>query len=93
MFFCPFPTPRLQLHVTVAGAMLAPLALGACVVKVDSNDFRAREEKRFEVSGAPDIDLSTFDGPIDVRGWDRDEVFVEVEKRVSRAGRNTPSAC
>jgi hypothetical protein len=81
MFFCPFPTPRLQLRATVAGAMLAPLALGACVVKVDSNDFRAREEKRFEVSGAPDINLTTFDGPIDVRGWDRDEVFVEVEKR------------
>lgn len=61
--------------------MLAPLALGACVVRVDSNDFRAREEKRFEVTGAPDINLSTFDGPIDVRGWDRDEVFVEIEKR------------
>jgi hypothetical protein len=61
--------------------MLAPLALGACVVRVDSNDFRAREEKRFQVTGAPEITLTTFDGPIDVRGWDRDEVFVEVEKR------------
>ena len=75
----PDPDPRLQ--VTLAGAMLAPLALGACVVRVDSNDFRAREEKRFQVTGAPDINLTTFDGPIDVRGWDRDEVFVEVEKR------------
>jgi hypothetical protein len=77
--FCPIPTHRLQ--VTLAGAMLAPLALGACVVRVDSNDFRAREEKRFQVTGAPEINLTTFDGPIDVRGWDRDEVFVEVEKR------------
>jgi hypothetical protein len=77
--FCPIPTHRLQL--TLAGAMLAPLALGACVVRVDSNDFRAREEKRFQVTGAPEINLTTFDGPIDVRGWDREEVFVEVEKR------------
>ena len=77
--FSPISTSRLQL--TLAGALLAPLALGACVVKVDSNDFRAREEKRFQVTGAPEITLTTFDGPIDVRGWDRDEVFVEIEKR------------
>jgi hypothetical protein len=76
--FCP---PIARFHLTLAGAMLAPLALGACVVRVDSNDFRAREEKRFQVTGAPEINLTTFDGPIDVRGWDRDEVFVEVEKR------------
>jgi hypothetical protein len=67
--------------VTLAGAILAPLALGACVVRVDSHDVRTRDEKRFRVEGVPDVQLTTFDGPIDVRGWDRDEVVVEIEKR------------
>jgi hypothetical protein len=31
----------------------------------------------------PDVTLTTFDGAIDIRGWDRPEVRVEVEKRGS----------
>lgn len=68
------------LHATLAGALAAPL-LAACVVRVDSHDFRSREERRFPVKGLTDINLTTFDGPVDVRGWDRDEVFIEIEKR------------
>ena len=69
-------------HVTLVGALAAPLALAAaCVVRVDSHDFRAREERRFPVQGVNDISLTTFAGPVDVRGWDRDEVFIEIEKR------------
>ena len=74
---------------------LAPLAVGSCpvalclltagasgcVVKVDSNDYKIREERRFRVEGVTDIRLATFDGAIAVRGWDRDEVYVEIEKR------------
>jgi hypothetical protein len=69
------------LHITLVGALAAPLALAACVVRVDSHDFRSREERRFPVKGVTDINLTTFDGPVDVRGWDRDEVFIEIEKR------------
>lgn len=66
----------------VTAACLAPLALGACVVSVDHRDGpMVREEKRFKVGGAQEISLITFDGSIDVRGWDKDEVFVEIEKR------------
>ncbi len=43
----------------------------------------AREEKRFQVSGTPEVRVSTFDGPIEVRSWDRSEVLVEVEKRAA----------
>jgi hypothetical protein len=50
-------------------------------VRVDSADFRAREERRFQTQGVPEVNLTTFDGAIDVRGWDRNEVFVQVEKR------------
>lgn len=64
-------------------AIVAALAAGAtaCVVRVDSDGFRLREEKRFATKGRPTVQLSTFDGPIVIRGWDRSEVSVEVEKR------------
>ena len=40
-----------------------------------------REEKRFTTKGRPTVQLATFDGAIVIRGWDRDEISVEVEKR------------
>lgn len=64
----------------IALCLLAAGAAG-CVVKVDSSEYKAREERRFRVEGVADIKLTTFDGTIAVRGWDRDEVYVEVEKR------------
>jgi hypothetical protein len=69
--------------LTVRAGSLAAAAvlLAGCVVKVESDGFKAREERRFRVSGEPDVRLATFDGAIAVRGWDRDEVYVEVEKR------------
>jgi hypothetical protein len=39
------------------------------------------EEKRFKVSGQPDVQVSTFDGAIEVRPWDQPEVLVAIEKR------------
>jgi DUF4097 and DUF4098 domain-containing protein YvlB len=64
-------------------ALVALLAAGAtgCVVRVDTDGVRVREEKRFNTKGRPTVQLATFDGPIVIRGWDRDEVSVEVEKR------------
>ncbi len=56
-------------------------AAAGCVVRVDSDGFRLREEKRFTTRGHPTVQLATFDGAIVVRGWDRDEVSVEIEKR------------
>src|SRR5690606_40026058 len=41
----------------------------------------SRETKRFEVTGTPEVVLDTFDGSIEIRSWDRDEVEVEIEKR------------
>jgi hypothetical protein len=40
-----------------------------------------REEKRFSVSGRPDLSVSTFDGSVEIRAWDRSEVLVVIEKR------------
>jgi Toastrack DUF4097 len=65
-----------------ACVVLPALALlGACEVTLDSQAHTVREEKRFAVGAAPDVRLTTFDGAIDVRSWDKPEVLVEIEKR------------
>ncbi len=67
------------------GSIILPIAIGllgaACTVQVDSEQRIARVEKRFTVSGAPQLNVSTFDGTVEVRSWERDEVLVEIEKR------------
>ncbi len=71
---------------------VGPLALAAAAVVmagcdvsigVDSPRVVQRETKDFQVSGVPDIVLSTFDGAIEIRAWDRPDVSVEIEKRGS----------
>ncbi len=63
-----------------AGFAAAALALAACDISIGASEYSVREEKTFAVSGATQLALSTFDGSIEVRGWDRDAVVVEVEK-------------
>jgi len=67
---------------TKAFALLAlTLVASGCVI-VDA-DFKqvVRDDKHFTVNGKPDLTLSTFDGPIEVRPWDKPEVQVTIEKR------------
>ncbi|MGE5814870.1 MAG: DUF4097 family beta strand repeat-containing protein [Acidobacteriota bacterium] len=67
---------------TPALALIAVCLLSAgCTVSMDAEERVAREEKRFPVTGAADVSVSTFDGPIEIRSWDRSEVLVEIEKR------------
>jgi hypothetical protein len=62
--------------VLSAGALLT-----GCVV-VDSQGHINREEKRFTVSGTPEVHLTTYDGPIEIHsGDDAKTVIVEIEKR------------
>jgi len=61
-------------------AAAAWLAAG-CEITVNSGPYSVHEEKRFQVSGPPNLSLTTFDGSVEVRSWDRDEVLIEVEKR------------
>ena len=58
-----------------------PVLGGACVVRVESSDYTAREEKRFTVTGTPDVTLVTFGGAIEIRAWDKPDVLVEVERQ------------
>jgi DUF4097 and DUF4098 domain-containing protein YvlB len=50
---------------------------------VDSQSQIVREEKRFIVSGPADLRLTTFDGSIQIRSWDKPDIVVEIEKRGS----------
>jgi hypothetical protein len=65
---------------TLALAAALPFGLAGCVV-VDSQGHITREEKRFTVTGIPDLRLTTFDGAIEIRSGDVKNVLVEIEKR------------
>lgn len=66
----------------VASSMLAvALLTSGCVGGLHADQLLVHEEKRFTVSGTPDITLVTFDGRIEIRAWDRNEVVIEIEKR------------
>ena len=66
--------------VPFAGFVAAALALAACDITIGAAEYSVREEKSFTVNGEAQLALSTFDGSIEVRGWDRSEVVVAVEK-------------
>ena len=65
---------------TLALAGSLPFSLAACVV-VDSQAHITREEKRFTVSGTPELRLITFDGAIEIRSGEARTIVVEIEKR------------
>jgi hypothetical protein len=65
----------------LVACLAAALAFAACDISIGAAEYSVREEKKFTVTGAAQLALSTFDGSIEVRGWDRNEVLVEVEKR------------
>ncbi|HUF24220.1 MAG TPA: DUF4097 family beta strand repeat-containing protein [Vicinamibacterales bacterium] len=69
----------------VRGVGLAAILVSAagCTVQIDGHTFIEREEKRFATGETPEVTLTTFDGSIRVRAWDRSDVLVDVEKRGS----------
>ena len=67
----------------VALVGLAVTGGSGCVISVDTERVTTRDEKRWTVSGVPDVSLTTFDGSIEVRSWERPEVLVVVEKQAA----------
>jgi DUF4097 and DUF4098 domain-containing protein YvlB len=72
---------RLSPLSSVAPLVFLALAASACTINLDASKVTDREERRFTVSGRPEIVLSTFDGAIDVRAWDKPDVLVVVERQ------------
>jgi DUF4097 and DUF4098 domain-containing protein YvlB len=67
----------------LAAAAAAALLTSACEITVDAGPYSVHEEKRFQVAGTPEVSLTTFDGSMEIRSWDKPEVLVEIEKRAS----------
>src|SRR5437762_3749750 len=73
-----------KVRVPLTAAAFAALLAGAGCVDMIGADFAKyvqRGEKHFTVSGKPDVTVATFDGAIEVRTWDRQEVQVVIERR------------
>ena len=65
----------------VLGISVLSIGVTACSIDVSGESIVKREEKRFTVTGQADVNLRTFDGSIQLKSWDRDEVLVEIERR------------
>ncbi len=61
-------------------AATLPFTLAGCVV-VDSQGHITQEERRFTVSGTPELRLNTFDGAIEIRSGETGAVVIKIEKR------------
>jgi hypothetical protein len=59
----------------------AALALAGCTVNLNAERITRSEERRFAVTGKPEVSLKTFDGAIRVQSWDRAEVLVTIERQ------------
>lgn len=68
--------------LVLAGATLVTCFwVAGCTVTLDSQSEIVRDEKRFTVKGTPTVNLTTFDGAIQIQSWDKADVVVEIEKR------------
>jgi DUF4097 and DUF4098 domain-containing protein YvlB len=73
------------MRFTPVSILSAALLASACSVNLGAERITQREERRFQVSGTPEIVLTTFDGGIEVRSWDRPDVLVTIEKQAESA--------
>jgi len=69
--------------VTTACFAAGLVASVGCSIDVRGEEIVVREEKRFTVTAPLELALMTYDGAIEVRSWDRNEVLVEIERRAA----------
>jgi DUF4097 and DUF4098 domain-containing protein YvlB len=67
--------------LVAGGVFVAGFWVAGCTVTLDSQSQIVHDEKRFTVTGAPSVHLTTFDGAIQIQSWDKPDVLVEIEKR------------
>ena len=70
-----------QRGICLSACLLGALVVSGCSVNLSAEKLVRREERRFTVSGRPDIVLKTFDGAIRVQSWDKPEVLVTIERQ------------
>ena len=57
----------------------------ACTIDVQGEEAVLREQKRIQVTGTPNLTVRTFDGTLEFRSWDRDEIVIDIERRAGTA--------
>jgi hypothetical protein len=62
---------------------LALVLSTACVVGFDTRGYLQHDRRQFDIEESAHVSLSTFDGSIEVHGWDRALVEVNIEKRAA----------
>lgn len=69
----------------VPATLLSLALVPACTLDLGAEQYVEREEKTFALQGKPEVVLVTFDGSIDLRSWEKDEVGVTIERRAADA--------
>jgi hypothetical protein len=64
-----------------ASTIVFVLSGAACAVSVDQQGYIEHQEQRFPAASTVELHLTTFNGAIEVRAWDRPEIVIDVEKR------------
>jgi DUF4097 and DUF4098 domain-containing protein YvlB len=73
-----------ELRLALAASLTSCVAFSAgCsdILGADLGRYVDREDKHFSTTSQPVVALATFDGPIEIRPWDKPEVQVTIEKR------------
>lgn len=75
-------------HLALCLLGSASLASAACTIDVhgmDGQGVTVREQRRIPLTGSPNVTIRTFDGSIELRSWDRDEILLDIERRAETA--------
>ena len=73
--------PKMIPVVSLLAISVLSLGSAACSIDVHGEGVVLHEEKRFTVNGPVDLDVRTFDGSIELKSWDRNEVLVDIQRR------------
>jgi hypothetical protein len=68
-------------RAVAAVALVGLLASAGCSIDLRGEESVVRDEKRFAVEGPVQVTVATFDGAVEMRSWDRNEVLIQVERR------------
>lgn len=67
--------------------LVASLGSSACTIDVRGEGrghaVAIHEQRHIPVTGRPEVTIVTFDGSIQLRSWDRDEILLDIERRAS----------
>lgn len=66
----------------------AALVSAACTIDVQGMQGEGvvvHEQKRIPLTGTPNVTIRTFNGSIQLRSWDRNEILLDIERRAETA--------